>query len=182
MLVTGRERHGQGAGRAGAPRPQPAPDGPFVAVNCGALPETSSRPSCSGTSGAPSPAPRRKRDGRFKAADGGTLFLDEVGELPRRPRPSCCACCRRAGSAAGHERRSRSTSAWSRRPTGTSRAGRSGNRFREDLFYRINVIEMSCRRCASARRHRPAGPTFPGTVRGPRAAGAPALAARRGRR
>ena len=55
---------------------------PFVAVNCGALPENLSSRSCSATRRAPSPARREKHTGKFVEADGGTLFLDEVGELP----------------------------------------------------------------------------------------------------
>ena len=54
---------------------------PFVAVNCAAIPEHSSRANCSATRRAPSPAPCAEA-GQFEQADGGTLFLDEIGELP----------------------------------------------------------------------------------------------------
>ena len=56
--------------------------GPFVAVNCAALPRTCWRASCSATRRGRSPAPTGQRKGRFELADGGTLFLDEVGDVP----------------------------------------------------------------------------------------------------
>jgi two-component system, NtrC family, response regulator PilR len=55
---------------------------PFVAVNCGAIPRTCSRPSSSATARAPSPVRHEDREGFFQAAQGGTLFLDEIGDLP----------------------------------------------------------------------------------------------------
>ena len=59
-----------------------ARSGPFVAVNCGAIPESLLESSCSGTRRARSPTPFATRSGLFEEADGGTLFLDEIGELP----------------------------------------------------------------------------------------------------
>jgi two-component system response regulator AtoC len=56
---------------------------PFVAVNCGALPDAPcSRASCFGTRRAPFTGADRARRGLFEEADSGTLFLDEIGELP----------------------------------------------------------------------------------------------------
>ena len=51
-------------------------------INCGAIPETSSSASCSGTRRAPSPGAVRHAVGRFEMANGGTLFLDEIGDIP----------------------------------------------------------------------------------------------------
>jgi two-component system response regulator AtoC len=58
-----------------------ARDKPFVAVNCGAIPETLLESELFGHKRAPSPTPSDKA-GLFEEADGGTLFLDEIGELP----------------------------------------------------------------------------------------------------
>ncbi len=59
-------------------------DGPFVKVNCGAIPETLIDSELFGhEKGAFSGADSRKR-GRFERADGGTIFLDEIGELPHQ--------------------------------------------------------------------------------------------------
>ncbi len=55
---------------------------PFVAVNCGAIPETLLESELFGHGAAPSPDAHSDKRGLFEEADGGTLFLDEIGELP----------------------------------------------------------------------------------------------------
>ena len=78
----GRDRHRQGARRARHPRASPRADGPFVAVNCAALPEALLESELFGHAAARSRARRQDHRGLFEAADGGTLFLDEIGEMP----------------------------------------------------------------------------------------------------
>ena len=57
--------------------------GPFITVNCGALPSELIEAELFGAEpGAYTGAATRAREGRFEAADGGTLFLDEIGNLP----------------------------------------------------------------------------------------------------
>ena len=141
----GRERHGQGARRARAStRSSPRGDGPFVAVNCARAPRDAARER------AVRPRARRvhrrrrrQRRACFEAADGGTLFLDEIGELPLDAPGEAAARARRSGEFAPrrrHARRSRSTCASSPRPTATSRARSRAGSFREDLYYRLNVV------------------------------------------
>ena len=57
-------------------------DGPFVAVNCAAIPETCSRASCSAMSRAPSPARPPTAPAPSATPANGTLFLDEIGDMP----------------------------------------------------------------------------------------------------
>src|SRR6201999_1971942 len=56
--------------------------GPFVAVNCGALPAELIEAELFGAEAGAYTGAHRARVGRFEAADGGTLFLDEIGNLP----------------------------------------------------------------------------------------------------
>ena len=77
-----RQRHRQGIARPRGPReerPQAARSSPSIAPRS---PKTCSRPSCSATSAAPSPARSRSNVGKIELAEGGTLFLDEVGDIP----------------------------------------------------------------------------------------------------
>ena len=98
--------HRQGAARARASTStRPRANGPFVPVNCAALPETILEAELFGyEKGAFTGAVHAPRRAASSQADGGTLFLDEIGEIPPTSRSSCCACCRRArssGSAGG---------------------------------------------------------------------------------
>ena len=103
------------------------------------------------------------RTGRFEAADGGTLFLDEIGNLSRqRPGEAAArAADRRVRAArlqhdAPHQGARRSP-----RPTPTCAQAIREGRFREDLFYRLNVIELEVPPLArAARRHPAAGALF----------------------
>jgi DNA-binding NtrC family response regulator len=116
---------------------------PFVVINCAALPETLVESELFGhEKGAFTGAVVRK-DGLFDVADGGTLFIDEIGELPLALQPKLLRVLengtfRRIGS---HQERKvdvRLIAATHRELPAEVAAGR----FREDLFYRINVLTI----------------------------------------
>ncbi len=117
-------------------------DGPFVKVNAGALPAELIEAELFGTaSGAYTGA--ETRAGRFEAADGGTLFLDEIGNLPLPGQAKLLRVLQtgefeRLGSTDTRRVAVRVISA-----TNTDlNAAVSAGTFREDLLYRLNVIEL----------------------------------------
>jgi two-component system response regulator AtoC len=116
---------------------------PFVAVNCGALPENLVEAELFGHErGAFTGAERRKK-GRFELAHTGTLFLDEIGELSLAAQVKLLRAVetRRFERVGGTE----SISVDVRVVCATNRDLKhevEEKRFREDLFYRLNVIEL----------------------------------------
>ncbi len=119
--------------------------GPFVAVNCSAIPETILEAELFGYEKGAFTGATARREGRFEGADGGTLFLDEIGEIP----PQVQVKLLRVLQESEVERLGgggRSTRIDIRLVAATNkdlqRAVREG-RFREDLYYRLNVISVA---------------------------------------
>ena len=84
-----------------------------------------------------------RKPGKFELADGGTIFLDEIGEMSPACRRSSCGCSRtRRSPGSAATARSRSTCASWRRPTATSRSWWRSGGFREDLYFRLNVVSI----------------------------------------
>jgi DNA-binding NtrC family response regulator len=118
--------------------------GPFVAVNCGAIPADLVEAELFGAEAGAYTGATRAREGRFQLADGGTLFLDEVGNLPISGQIKLLRVLETGqfeplGS--GHTRttRVRIVSATNADLPALIRGGR----FREDLYYRLNAIEIA---------------------------------------
>ena len=117
--------------------------GPFVPVNCGALPEGVLESELFGhVKGAFSGAIRDKK-GRFELAHGGTLFLDEVGELPKHVQVKLLRVLQdgvfeRVGGEKSISVDVRIISATNKDLKKEVKEGR----FREDLYYRINVVPI----------------------------------------
>ena len=117
-------------------------DGPFVKVNVGALPAELLESELFGSEpGAYTGA--KARAGRFETADGGTLFLDEIGNLSTGGQAKLLRVLQtgefeRLGSSQTRRVRVRVISATNTPLAEAIRAGR----FREDLYYRLNVIEL----------------------------------------
>jgi len=117
--------------------------GPFIAVNCGALPAELIEAELFGSEAGAYTSASRARIGRFEAADGGTLFLDEIANLPlsgqvKLLRVLECGKFEPLGSSTTRTARVRIVSATNAELPEMIRAGR----FREDLFYRLNTIEI----------------------------------------
>ncbi len=118
--------------------------GPFVAVNCGALPENLLEAELFGAEAGAYTGATRAREGRFEQADGGTLFLDEIGNLPLAGQAKLLRVLEsgqfeRLGSGKTRSARVRILSA----TNGDLKAMIREGRFREDLYYRLNVIELA---------------------------------------
>ncbi len=117
---------------------------PFLAVNCGALPESLLESELFGhTKGSFTGATSDKK-GLFRSADGGTLFLDEIGEMPLVLQVKLLRALQEQevlpiGAGATIKFDTRIIAATNR----NLETEVAENRFREDLYYRLNVIEIS---------------------------------------
>jgi two-component system, NtrC family, response regulator PilR len=119
-------------------------DRPFIAVNCGAIPEALMEAEFFGYRKGAFTGAADERDGFFQAAHGGTLMLDEVADLPLAVQVKLLRAIQ--------ERRVRKIGATAEEPVDVrivsathqdlARCVEQG-RFRQDLFYRLNVIELA---------------------------------------
>jgi DNA-binding NtrC family response regulator len=127
-------------------------DGPWVAVNCGALPAELIEAELFGVEAGAFTGAHRTRVGRFEAANGGTIFLDEIGNLPLAGQVKLLRVIEsgkfeRVGSNATRAAKVRVISATNADLPSMIREGS----FREDLYYRINVVEIAVPRLAERR-------------------------------
>src|SRR5471032_3391064 len=105
-------------------------DKPFIAVNCGAIPEALMEAEFFGYRKGSFTGAADERDGFFQAVNGGTLMLDEVADLPLAMQVKLLRAIQ--------ERRVRNISATHQNLAHCVETGK----FRQDLFYRLNVIEL----------------------------------------
>jgi DNA-binding NtrC family response regulator len=118
--------------------------GPFVAVNCGAIPSELIEAELFGAEAGAYTGANRARTGRFEAANGGTLFLDEIGDLPLAGQVKLLRVLETGqfemlGSSKTRTSQVRILSATNADLQALIREGR----FREDLYYRLNVIDIA---------------------------------------
>ncbi len=116
---------------------------PFVAVNVGALPETLVESELFGHERGAFTGADKERRGRFELSDGGTLFLDEIGDLPRGAQAKLLRALQeqafeRLGGTRTLHVDVRVIAATHRDLEAMIRAGD----FREDLYYRLNVVSV----------------------------------------
>ncbi len=118
-------------------------NGPFVTLNCGALPSELIEAELFGADAGAYTGASKAREGKFEAADGGTLFLDEIGNLPPAGQMKLLRVLEtgrfeRLGSNRERQVKVRVVSATNADLSAMIRAGT----FREDLYYRLNLIEL----------------------------------------
>jgi DNA-binding NtrC family response regulator len=124
-------------------RTSPRTGGPFVAVNCSALPESLIEAELFGHERGAFTGALVKRTGRFEAASGGTLMLDEISEIPIALQPKLLRAIQereveRVGSNSAVKVDVRVIAA----TNCDLRSEVTAGRFRKDLFYRLNVISL----------------------------------------
>lgn len=135
---TGKELVAREIHRAG-----PRANGPFIAVNCGAIPSELMESEFFGHKKGSFTGAIADKEGLFAAAEGGTLFLDEVADLPLNMQVKLLRAIQERAIKPIGEQQERSVdvrilSASHKKLLDEVSAGR----FRQDLFYRLNVIEL----------------------------------------
>ena len=122
----------------------PQKSGPFVAVNCGAIPSELIEAELFGAEAGAYTGANKARTGRFEMADSGTLFLDEIGDLPLAGQVKLLRVLETGkfeslGSSRTKSTHARIVSATNADLPALIREGK----FREDLYYRLNVIDVA---------------------------------------
>jgi DNA-binding NtrC family response regulator len=143
VLITGETGTGKGLAAKAIHTNSPRCNGPFVTVNCGAIPEHLMETELFGHQKGAFTDAKETKKGRLELAHGGTIFLDEVGEISMRMQIDLLRVIEdrvfyRVGGTQPMEVDFRVIAATNRN---LGKAIKDGS-FREDLFYRLNVVSM----------------------------------------
>jgi DNA-binding NtrC family response regulator len=143
VLITGETGTGKGLASKAIHTNSSRRDGPFVTVNCGAIPEHLMETELFGHQKGAFTDAKETKKGRLELAHGGTLFLDEIGEISMRMQIDLLRVLEdrvfyRVGGTQPIEADFRVIAATNRNLEEAIKAGI----FREDLFYRLNVISF----------------------------------------
>jgi DNA-binding NtrC family response regulator len=119
-------------------------EGPFVAISCAALPETLLEAELFGHERGAFTDARRERRGRFELADGGTLFLDDIDDMPLAVQVKLLRVLQERSfeRLGGEETRNVNIRVVAATKVNLRELVRQG-RFREDLYYRVNVVPIA---------------------------------------
>ena len=144
VLITGESGSGKELVARELHRQSAHPTGPFVPINCAALPENLVESELFGHERGAFTGAIAMRKGAFESADKGTLFLDEIGELPIQAQAKLLRVLEdrvvtRVGSTRGLPVAARVVAATNR----DLESAVTGGTFREDLYYRINVHRIT---------------------------------------
>jgi transcriptional regulator with GAF, ATPase, and Fis domain len=143
VLVTGETGTGKELIARELHNRSPRAKGPFVSINCGAIPETLLESELFGYVRGAFTGAVANKTGRFQAANKGTLFLDEIGEMPLALQVKILRALQdrvvlRVGDTVPEPVDIRIIAATNRE----LEAEIKGGRFREDLYYRLNVVHL----------------------------------------
>ncbi len=144
VMITGETGTGKGLAAKAIHTNSPRCEGPFVAVNCGAIPKHLMESELFGHQKGAFTDAKETKKGRLELAHGGTLFLDEIGEISMRMQIDLLQVLEdrifyRVGGTQPIEAYFRVIAATNRNLEEAVKAGI----FREDLYYRLNVISFN---------------------------------------
>jgi two-component system response regulator PilR (NtrC family) len=143
VLITGKSGTGKELVGRAIHFNSPRKDMPFITVNCGAIPESLIESELFGSKKGSFTGSTGDKIGFFKAADGGTLFLDEIGEMPLHLQVKLLRAIEQkeitpVGASSPTKIDVRFIAATNKNLLNEVQAGK----FREDLYYRLNVVEI----------------------------------------